>query len=704
MTDANLRRLAQAQGLSTEYYDWDDQIHQASEKTLVACLRAHGFDTTAPDWIEQGLKEVEERPWRRVLPPCMVVERGERAVVDVHVTPGARVDLSLAGEDGFLLAATPVDNTVADRLIDQTWVRRLSFEVPTTVEPGYHKLVLSLDEGQWESRFIVTPAQISPPGAEQRSMWGFMVQLYSVCSENSWGIGDLVDLKELAVWAKTHHGADFVLINPIHCAQVIPPMEPSPYYPATRRYLNPLYVRPEAIEEFQGAPKETSEMVGNLRTRALEEARRAPELARDQVWISKKTALREIFSLPQDPQRRKDFAEFVASEGLELSQFATWCVLSEKYGPCWREWPTSCQNPHGHGALDVITEESNEIEFYMWLQWIASQQASRAHLEATAAGMALGVMADLAVGVNKDGEETWASPDLFAQGVCVGAPPDAYNQAGQDWSQPPWRPDRLQELCYEPLRAMISAMLSHSGALRIDHILGMFRLWWIPEGMTPDQGAYQRYDHKAMIGILALEAHRGNTTVIGEDLGTVEPSVREYLVKRGILGTSVLWFETGDDGSALVPEQWRPLTLASVATHDLPPALGFLAHDHILLAEELGLLTEPGEVALERSMRLCEGVREKLVDLSLLNPGETDPQSTVVGLHRFLARTPAALKCVALADAVGERRTQNQPGTVNEYPNWRIPLADDQGRQLSLEQVMASDRVTAVARAVSGRL
>jgi 4-alpha-glucanotransferase len=251
---------------------------------------------------------------------------------------------------------------------------------------------------------------------------------------------------------------------------------------------------------------------------------------------------------------------------------------------------------------------------------------------------------------------------------------------------------------------MISSMLSHAGAVRIDHILGMFRLWWIPEGMTPDQGAYQRYDYEAMIGVLALEAHRANAVVIGEDLGTVEGSVRAYLARRGILGTSVLWFETGEDGSALVPDQWRAWTLASVATHDLPPALGFLAHDHILLRQDLGLLAEPVEDALARRGRLQEGVRQQLVDLGLLAPGDCDPQRIVVALHRFLAKTPATLKCVALVDAVGERRTQNQPGTVDEYPNWRVPLANDAGVRLSLEQVMASHRVAAVTQAISGKL
>ncbi|GAB2620148.1 hypothetical protein GCM10027067_35090 [Pseudactinotalea suaedae] len=257
----------------------------------------------------------------------------------------------------------------------------------------------------------------------------------------------------------------------------------------------------------------------------------------------------------------------------------------------------------------------------------------------------------------------------------MGAPPDFYNQQGQDWSQPPLRPDALAASGYAPVRDMVRTVLRHAGALRVDHIIGFFRLWWIPQGASPSEGTYVRYDHDAMIGVLALEAHRAGAVVIGEDLGTVEPWVREYLERRGILGTSVLWFENTEDGQPRPPEEYRRLVLATVTTHDLPPTAGYLAEEHVDLRNRLGLLTEPvAQVRLEARIQR-ERMLAALASRGLL-PDDPTERQTVEALHAFIAQTPSALVGVSLADAVGERRTQNQPGTDTEYPNWKIPLAD----------------------------
>jgi 4-alpha-glucanotransferase len=286
--------------------------------------------------------------------------------------------------------------------------------------------------------------------------------------------------------------------------------------------------------------------------------------------------------------------------------------------------------------------------------------------------------------------------------VTVGAPPDAYNQQGQDWSQPPWRPDRLAELGYAPFRDMLRTVLRHAGGLRVDHIVGLFRLWWVPNGSGPTEGTYVRYDHEALIGILALEAHRANAFVVGEDLGTVEPWARDYLRERGLLGTSILWFERDGAGQPLRPEAWRELCLATVTTHDLPPTCGYLAGEHIELRHRLGLLTRSvdDETAVDEADR--EAVMAQLTSLGLLgaDPSERD---RVEALHRFLTWTPARILGVALADATGDRRTMNQPGTNDEYPNWRLPLADGAGRPVLLEEVMSSVRAASLARTVNGR-
>jgi 4-alpha-glucanotransferase len=312
--------------------------------------------------------------------------------------------------------------------------------------------------------------------------------------------------------------------------------------------------------------------------------------------------------------------------------------------------------------------------------------------------MSLGVVHDLAVGASPIGADSWAWQDELAQRISVGAPPDPYAQTGQDWNQPPWRPDRLAQLSYAPFRDLIRSVLRYCGGLRVDHIIGLFRLWWVPDGAGPTQGTYVRYDHDAFIAILMLEAQRADAVVIGEDLGTVEPWVRDYLRERGILGTSILWFEFdwNGDGAPLPPERWREYCLAAVTTHDLPPTAGYLAGEHVRLRHQLGLLTRP----LDEELAADHAEQAAWLDL-LRARGmlveDADEATTVMALHRTLKAAPSRLRCLALTDAIGERRTQNQPGTVDQYPNWRVPLGGPDGQPIYLEDVYTSDRAAALA-------
>jgi 4-alpha-glucanotransferase len=333
------------------------------------------------------------------------------------------------------------------------------------------------------------------------------------------------------------------------------------------------------------------------------------------------------------------------------------------------------------------------VGFHAWLQWLLDQQLDAAQRAATDAGMAIGVVHDLAVGVHPGGADAWLHQDLYAQGMRVGAPPDEFNQRGQDWGQPPWRPDRLVAAGYGPYRALLRTTLRHAGGLRLDHAMQVSRLWWVPEGGSPADGAYVRYDRAAMLAIMAEEARAAGAVIIGEDLGTVEPGFREDLAARDIFGTSLLWFERDEAGRPKPPGEWRPLSLATVGSHDMPPIRGFRHGDHIALRESLGLLTRP--VAEERS----EHERQLGEWLELLRAegllAADDDEAVVAALHAFLARTPARLIGVALTDAVGERRTQNQPGTSDEYPNWRIPLAGPDGVPLRLEDLADDPHVRA---------
>jgi 4-alpha-glucanotransferase len=541
-----------------------------------------------------------------------------------------------------------------------------------------------------------------PAALQNGRAWGFMTQLYSVRSRDSWGIGDLGDLAELASWSAREHGAGFVLVNPLHAAEPVPPMEPSPYLPTTRRFVNPIYVRVEDIREVGYLPAADRAIV-EWQAEAMKALNDDPaELDRDAVWAAKQGALWSVFTAPRSRARQASFEAFVEREGQGLVDFATWNALAERYGLPSADWPAHVADPRSLTVEHMRHELADRVEFHMWLQWVLDEQLSRVAEIAADAGMPIGVVHDLAVGVHPDGADTWALGDALARDVTAGAPPDAFNQQGQDWSQPPWRPDQLAALGYAPYRDMLRTVLRHAGALRVDHIIGLFRLWWVPQGHGPAQGTYVRYDHEALVGILALEAARAGAFVVGEDLGTVEPWVRDYLRERGILGTSILWFEKDGEGRPLPPEAWRELCLATVTTHDLPPTAGYLAGEHIDIRERLGLLTRPveEEAAVDAADR--EAVLGALRGLGLLGETPTE-RDKVEALHRFLALTPARLIGVALADAVGDRRAMNQPGTSTEYPNWRLPLADGVGQPVLLEDLMDAIRVTTLAEAVHER-
>ncbi len=703
LTDPALAELASLYGISTEFWDWKGRHTEVDDETVVAVLRAFDVDASSSDRAWEAVDAYHRRAWQRALPPCVVMEENQSYVVNVHVPAGHSAHVYVRFEDGGFADSRQVENGHDDREYDGTWLGEASFELPAGMPLGYHRLVLVVDGREIESTLIVTPAWLGfPRQMGQKRIWGYATQLYSVASRDSWGVGDLVDLEDLTVWSATQTYAGYVLINPLHAAQPVTPLEPSPYLPSSRRYVNPLYIRPESIPEYATLPAADRATVDRLRTDLVAELAGSEAVERNPAWAAKRQALEIVFRAGRKPARTMAFEDFCRREGRQLRDFATWCALTETHGRRWRDWPEELRRPTSPAVAAFAAEHAELVGFYTWLQWIADTQLSNAQQAATDTGMPIGIVSDLAVGVNVDGAETWALHNVFADGVTVGAPPDPYNQSGQDWGQPPWRPDRLADLAYAPFRSMVSGILRHSGGVRVDHIIGLFRLWWIPAGHGPQQGAYVRYDHDALVGILALEAHRAGALVVGEDLGTVEPWVRDYLRRRGILGTSILWFENGEDGQPLAPELWREYCMASVTTHDLPPSAGYLAHDHVKLRSELGLLTESLEAEIDHDAREQAAVIGMLEQRGALPEGDRDIEDIVLALHRFLTWTPSRVLSVALTDAVGDRRTQNQPGTIDEYPNWRVPLSGPDGQRMYLEDVYASDRARRLSAVLNG--
>jgi 4-alpha-glucanotransferase len=543
------------------------------------------------------------------------------------------------------------------------------------------------------------PVAPAPPGRS----WGFTVQLYSLRSRGSWGHGDLRDLADLAAWSGRELRAGFVQCSPLHAAEPLPPVSASPYLPMSRRFTSPLYLRIEDVPEYGRLGPAERERIGRLAAPLRARNTSAGLIDRDAVWTAKRAALEILWAAPEDPGRRAGYERFRARQGRALDDWALWCALAEEHGPDWREWPGRLRDPRSAAVAAERARLAGLAGFHAWLQWLAGEQRAAAQRAALAAGMSIGIIHDLAVGAHPGGADAWANQDVIAPGVSVGAPPDEFNQRGQDWALPPWHPHRLAARGYLPLADLIDATVVRAGGIRADHVMGLLRLWWVPAGMSPDHGTYVRYDHRAMVGVLASRAARAGAIAVGEDLGTVDPWIRRYLAERGVLGTSMLWFERSSDGTPLRPSQWRGDCLATVGTHDVPPAAAFVTGEHVALRASLGLLTRPEETERAEAAALVGAWRDALVGQGLLAAGAVvTPAEFTTALYGYLARTPAVLIGVQLAEAVGERRSQNLPGTDTEYPNWRIPLAGADGEPVLAEDLPGHPGVRAVTAAVTG--
>jgi len=520
--------------------------------------------------------------------------------------------------------------------------REVGDDLPGDFPLGYHRL---RDESGRDRRLIVSPGRCFVPEAQH---WGWTVQLYAARSRAGWGIGDLADLRLLREWTE-RLGGGFLLVNPLHAVAPTLPMEPSPYLPATRRFRNPVYLRVEEVPGFRA-----TDLTGDAgRERRLAELRGTTSVDRDAAWALKREVLRAVFDRSR-PHEEADgeLAAWRTEAGRALEQWAVWCALTDVHGPDWRAWPAELHDPDGPGAAGFAAEHADDVAFHAWLQWLLDRQLREATGSTT-------VLQDLPIGVAGGGADAWAWQDVLATGVSVGAPPDMLNSIGQDWGSPPLVPWRLRAADYEPFVQTVRATIAGAGGLRIDHVMGLFRLWWIPKGAEPTQGAYVRYPAEDLLDIVALESHRAGAVVVGEDLGTVEPGVREALRERGILAYKVLWFEDEP------PEDWPTGALGAVTTHDLPTVAGLWTGSDV---DDQLAATTMSRAAVESGReellgRLC---RDGLAD-------DATPVEAVTAAYRQLARAPSLLLSVALEDAVAEERRPNVPGST-ERDNWSIPL------------------------------
>ncbi|WP_329308475.1 4-alpha-glucanotransferase [Streptomyces microflavus] len=729
-----LSRLAALHGVATSYSPSPDVTVSVPDDTVIAVLAALGVDAGTPEDVRRSLVAAQARS--RLLPPTVVVWAGEPLPPALTgLPPGSAVTVEPEQADGPPVPAlswTVPENasswkvpeadpsgrapevTLSGRASEVASSGRAPEAAEAVTEPGgprpaaptgwteppygIHRLhVRAPDHHEATATLVVAPARVpQPPGRTH----GFLVQLYSLLSARSWGMGDLGDLADLAAWSGRTLGSGFVQVNPLHAAVPGKPTDPSPYRPSSRRFPDPVHLRVESVPEY-GHVRDRATL-DDLRqdAAALSEAvlNKGALIDRDAVWELKRQALELIAEVPLTPGRRAAYCDFLAEQGQALEDHALWCALAEVHGPDWHSWPEPLRDPRSPGTARARAELLDRVDLHCRLAWLTATQLADAQRAAEDAGMEIGIVHDLAVGVHPAGADTWAQQDAFAHGMSVGAPPDAFNARGQDWGLPPWRPDVLAATGYAAFRGLLRGLLAHAGALRIDHVMGLFRLWWVPEGRPPTDGTYVAQDAEAMLAVLVLEAHRAGSVVVGEDLGTVEPGVREALARRGVLGTSVLWFERDwdGDGRPLAPEKWRRDCLATATTHDLPSTAARLTGDHVTLRHRLGLLTRPLDEELTEDVTSTAEWLALLARLRMLPEGDGNEEAAVRAVHRFLLATPARMTGVWLPDTVGDRRPQNLPGTWDQYPNWRLPVADAEGHPVTLEEIAASPRLHAL--------
>ncbi|MBS1188595.1 MAG: bifunctional 4-alpha-glucanotransferase/malto-oligosyltrehalose synthase [Rhodocyclaceae bacterium] len=704
-----LRRLAVLHGIERVYRDNAGEEHETAADTCQKLLAAMGVPL-AED-LDGQVAADEDRPWRRLLPPVAVVRcQSGPAPVDLTLPAGRMGDAwrwILCREDGSREEGVfhPADlESRGRRSVDGTDRVRLRLPLPLGEALGYHRLeVAPADPGAGEGEtmpLIAVPAAAYLPGAPEGEprLWGLAVQLYGLRSHRNWGIGDFGDLGRLAdICAEA--GAGFVGLNPLHALFAADPDHCSPYSPNSRLFLNLLYIDVEAVADVQEGEAAGALLADPGFQARLHRLRSADQVDYREAAAAKLEMLRLAFAhfrqchLGRDTERAKAWRRFREEGGEALARFALFEALHghwRREDPSvggWPAWPPAYRSPDAAEVGAFAAAHGEDIEFAIYLQWLADGQLAGAAAQARGRGLGLGLYRDLALGADGGGAEAWAWQGVYAQGAHIGAPPDAFNRRGQDWGLPPPIPERLREAAYRPFIAMLRANMRHAGALRVDHVMGLSRLFWVPAGSPPTEGAYVRYPLEELMGIVALESVRNRCLVIGEDLGTVPGDLREKLAAGAILSCRTLYFEREADGGLKPASAYPRLALATVTTHDLPTLAGFWQGWDIEEQGRLGLFpsaTQQEEAVLARSQdraRLLIALQRE----SLLPEGVgADPVAVpaitgelAAAVHAWLARTPAMLVGVQAEDILGVVEQPNLPGAGETYPNWRrrLPVA-----------------------------
>lgn len=708
MTD--LARLAELAGVEAGWWDFFGNWRVVPDDTKRTFLAAMGVAAGDDAEVARSFGEIAERSWRRWLEPVTVLGDGAEAVVAVTMPARRQTDIvswSLDEEMGIVHrgAFRPLDLPLLAerRLEDGDRVRRL-FTLPGTPPLGYHRLRLDCGQASAEATLIVAPARAHGPEemADGQRLWGVAAQVYALRSPRDWGMGDYSDLRELAA-RMASLGSAAIGVNPLHALFPSRPERHSPYSPSSRVFVNVLYIDVEAVPDLADSPEARAMLADRDFNAGLAELRGRDKVDYVGVARHKMMALRAIYAGFRrhhlggegggDSDRGGAFRAFQRQGGRAAELFATFEALQERFlrqDPrlgYWRHWPAAYRHPGAPEVAEFARTNRREVEFFWYLQWQAEVQLAAVATTCRDVGMPIGLYRDVGVGIADDGGEAWARQDLLSFGVTVGAPPDPLNLRGQDWGLAPFNPMALREAAYQPFIDILRANMRHAGALRLDHAMQLQRLYWVPRGATPEQGAYVRYPVEDLFAIVALESRRHHCLVVGEDLGTVPEGFRERMFGRGIFNYRLLVFERRVDGGFKPPGEYLGQALVAVGTHDMPSLVGYWRGSDLELRERLHLYPESWMAERERQAR--QGDRARLVAALMAEgllpggfPGHAWPTSEQFerlfeAVHIYLDRTPCDLMMVHLEDALLLDVQLNVPGTIDQHPNWRYRLPLD---------------------------
>lgn len=715
-----LRLLSDRAGIAEDYHDIAGTRHVTTDETRRAILSAMGFRVSDRLALIEELTEWDHRPWLQGCEPVCVVRAGQAAgewTLHVRCEPGEDARLHIhwlvhheSGDKHCERQEGPGLPIHAERVIGDRRYVKLAFPLPADLPMGYYDAKVWVQGGptpvERQFRLIVAPARCYVPDAFQAGArtWGLALQLYSLRSERNWGIGDFQDLSTLVQWAGTTLGAGVIGLNPLHALKNTKPYHISPYSPSSRLYLNELYIDIEQVAEARSSPDVQQRLADPAFRAQLDAVRRCEYVDYEAVASLKRTILDQCYrtflrdnfdgtepDLKPKTARGWFFHSFVQQEGEPLAQYALFQALEDERqvvqsrSAVWADWPESYRTPTSAAVAEFGRRHMKRIRFFQYLQWVAADQMQALRQQADEARMPIGFYHDLALGSDRYGADGWRFQDVLAHQADCGAPPDAFAPEGQNWGLSPADPLKLRASGYRFFGELLRNNLRYGGAIRIDHVMALFRLFWIPRGMPASKGTYVHYPADDLLAILALESTRAKTLVIGEDLGTVPDWVRDRLATAGVLSYRVLYFERNGDGSLKSPSAYPAQSLGVVTTHDLPTLSGYWEGTDIETRASLGLCASEearrdahAERQRDKARLLAALKAEGLLPAGISEDPAHVPVMTadlMTALHLYLARTPSWVVLANVEDVLGERAQTNVPGTVDQHPNWSRKLS-----------------------------